>query len=42
MDKSECAMAIYEEFVDPEKDKNYGFFILKEMLHCDVVSENYE
>ncbi|XP_018577646.1 leucine-rich PPR motif-containing protein, mitochondrial [Anoplophora glabripennis] len=36
MDKSEYAMTIYEEFVDPEKDQNYGFFILKEMLHCDV------
>lgn len=41
MDKSEFAMTIYEEFVDPENNKNYGFFILKEMLHCDVVSERF-
>lgn len=38
MDKCESAVTIYEEFVDPEKDQNYGFFVLREMLHCDVVS----
>ncbi|KAJ8921642.1 hypothetical protein NQ315_010551 [Exocentrus adspersus] len=36
MDKAESAMEIFEEFVEPDKEHNYGFFILKEMLHCDV------
>ncbi|KAJ8934407.1 hypothetical protein NQ314_013448 [Rhamnusium bicolor] len=29
MDKSEYAMTVYEEFVEPSSDQNYGFFSLK-------------
>lgn len=38
MKQYQTAVNIYLKFVNPEPDVPYGFVILKQMLHCNVVS----
>lgn len=37
MNQAESSMSIYRTFSEPTKEEKYGFFLLKEMLHCDLV-----
>ncbi|XP_066248718.1 leucine-rich PPR motif-containing protein, mitochondrial isoform X2 [Euwallacea similis] len=36
MEQPNSAMNIYEWFIKPKTDINYGYNILKEMLHCNI------
>ncbi|XP_066150797.1 leucine-rich PPR motif-containing protein, mitochondrial isoform X2 [Euwallacea fornicatus] len=36
MGQPNSAMNIYERFIKPKTDINYGYNILKEMLHCNI------
>lgn len=38
MKQYQTAVNIYFKFVKPEPDVPYGLVILKQMLHCNVVS----
>lgn len=38
MKQYQTAVNIYFKFVKPEPDVPYGLIILKQMLHCNVVS----